>query len=146
MSLPDLDTALQHIAARPELGHFFGPRSEAEILAAEEMLGWPLPVAYRRFVQLHGAGSFGGFEAYGVVPGNPPAVPNAVWRTLELREGGWLKSNQIFIADTGWGDHYCIELEASAVPVVIVPIGGGQSERIHEDFGSFLLEKVRGQD
>src|SRR5438105_11846156 len=90
MSTLDLDRALEAIRGAGDRAHFVGPRSKALVDAAERALGLRFPPRYRRFAELLGAGSVGGFEVYGVVNDNfeRARVPDGIWATLEERRNG----------------------------------------------------------
>jgi hypothetical protein len=152
MSMLDLEEALRIIEGRPNLACFAGQRDSLLLAAAESALGGAFPPTYREFVSRLGAGSFGGFETYGVVDENfeDSAIPNGVWLTLGERHAGYLPSNLLVIGDAGDGAFHCLVLgNGQETPVILFEPGGPTEKNplasVAEDFGEFFLVRVREQ-
>ena len=146
MSIQDVQTALALIADHGG-GNFAGPRDEVLIARAEAALGLRFPPSYRAFLAALGCGDIEGFEVYGVIDSNfdASAVPNGIWLTLEERETG-LPNHLVIVSDTGDGAYYALDTSrtdaAGECPVVCEEIDG-RVDTVAEDFGTFLLEKVK---
>lgn len=152
MSMADLQEALRLIAGNASRGFFAGPRDPALVAAAERALGGDLSPTYGEFVKKLGAGNFGTFEIYGVVDDEfeDSSVPNGVWLTLNERRENGLSSKLIIVGSTGDGDYYCIEQRGGEEsPVIVcqtgVPLERQHGEEVAQDFGEFLLYRVRDE-
>lgn len=152
MALTEYEQAVAAISEHPHLRDFVGPRPEHLVEAAERMLGLRFPPTYRRFLLEYGAGSFGSAEIYGVIDANfeHSSVPNGIWYTLSERKESSLPTEMVVIYNDGMGDLFCLDChlkngqdEASVVTFQPgFPAHDQHSERIADDFGSFLLELV----
>lgn len=153
MSLQDFDDAVAIIESHNTKGFFVGPRPEDLIQAAEGALGLKFPAIYRKFLARYGAGNFGGVEFYGVTNANfqSASVPNGIWLTLRIRSKASLPLNLVIIGDTGDGDYYCLESKGpeEEAPVIVYQPGYSPQEQrrevIAQDFGKFLLDKVKAE-
>ena len=152
MGLKDYEEAAGLMKEHPEMRSFVGPRDESLVRAAEETLGVELPATYRRFLLDYGAGSFGASEIYGVINDDfeNSSVPDAVWRTLVERDEGELPDNLVVIYEDGAGAAFCLDCADAPhgeSPVVAFYVGFPPSQQpeeiIAEDFGAFLLQRVR---
>lgn len=151
MSQQDLDVAFSLVASHPELATFAGRRPEELICRAEAALGFAFPPTYRTFLRELGAGSFGGFEVFGVTGEDfsSDAIPNGIWFNLAKRPKIGLPASVLIISDLGMGStYYCLDLEGSPCesPVSVVTyMGQGtfDSEMVAPDFGAFFLQMVQ---
>ena len=152
MSIIDYQSAVELMQQHTDLMDFVGPRPNETLLAAEKALGLKFPLVYRHFLLEYGAGGFGGEEIYGII--NPEfensGVPDAIWYTLESRGRIKLPHDYIVIYSVGNGEIFCSDLTASyddKAPVVAfepgLPIKLQNHEVIAQDFGEFLLQRVR---
>lgn len=142
------------IAKYPQLSDFSGPVTEERILQAEEQLNLSFPEDYKRFLASYGAGSFGGFEIYGIVPNaDLKRIPNGIWLTEDLREKDHMPESYLAIGFDGFGGYYCIDTKNNineAAPIVIFVCDGdddflyhGDNELEAENFTEFLLEAMK---
>ena len=153
MSMIDLDEALELISSRAGDAHFIGARHGSLIDTAEAALGLSFPPTYRRFLSEKGCGDVAGAEFYGVVDENfvDSSIPDAIWLTLQQRDGDSLPKSLILISDTGDGGYYAIDTSRrngkgeSPVIVWFPGLSGGERgvQEVAEDFGEFMLGRVR---
>lgn len=153
MSMMNLHQALQLIRDNEDQADFVGPRDESLIQAAEAALGLSFPPTYRRFLKEKGCGSIAGAEFYGIINDNfiNSSVPNGIWLTLDERKTSNLPTTLILISDTGDGGYYAIDTSRrdnqGESPVIVWFPGfsnvGGEGEEVAEDFGAFILERIR---
>jgi hypothetical protein len=147
MSVDDYERARELIATHPERAHFAGPRDEALVRAAAETLGVEFPAVYRRFLLELGAGSFAGTEVYGVIDDDfrDSGVPDAIWRTLLLREEDGLPSDLVGIHEPGDGEQVCLRTGDGS----IVSFSPGEDEQEFEvvspDFGTWFREMIEDE-
>lgn len=150
MSMNDLKDAFKLIEQRKENYDFEPLDSEEIINIAEDLLKTTFPPTYRLFLKNYGCGGVGSLEIYGIVRNNLDAVgvPNVVWVILKHRKQWELPESHIIISDTGDGYWYILDSsQANAdgeYPVFIYGFGedGKSQEKVNEDFGEFLLEKI----
>jgi hypothetical protein len=103
---------------------------------------------YREFVKRYGAGNFGAQEIYGVIGEDfeNSSVPDAIWVTLSERKEFNLPQNLLVISDTGMGEWYCLDFNQCNIegePLVIVYDYEQECEVVSNDFGDFLLSRVK---
>jgi len=144
--------AASDIIKRSSSADFVGERHERLICAAENALGIRFPELYRRFVSEFGAGDIGGNEFYGVLSEDfvHSSVPDAVWKTLELRQRTGSSNQYIVIHEFGDGTYCAIDTSRHStdgdVPIVLLSINGDYLEDIAVDFGEFLLTMVGAEN
>lgn len=149
MSMSDLEQAIQLIDDKVAIADFEGPRPEELVKLAEVALTLEFPPTYREFVRRLGAGDIAGAEFYGVIKGDfeNSSVPDAIWLTLDERKTCKLPEPFIIVGDTGDGNYYVIDLSdrnpAGEGPVVEWSPGNRTSRVVAEDFGAFLLQRLR---
>jgi antitoxin YobK len=149
MSMADLERAIELIQVSGG-GDFSGPRTEDQVVYAEQALGVEFPPTYRRFVRRLGSGGIFGEEFYGVVSGafGNDGVPNAVWVTLNDRRLSNLPDSLVIIGATGDGGSYAIDLSEQYAdgesPVVEWSYDSPPFKRIvADDFGVFFWQNVQ---
>lgn len=151
MSMLDYEIAVEKIADYAALQDFSGMKPNTIVVAAEQILGYPFPETYRRFLSEWGAGSFGSSEIYGIVNDDfeHSSVPNGIWYTLKLRMESFIPPTLVAIYDVGDGELFCLDLSAmhdNEAPIVTFTPGGSldqRREQIAEDFGRFFLDIVQ---
>lgn len=113
------------------------------VARAEEKLEFRFPDDYANFLMSYGACSFGRYEVYGVTTQDlsRPAIPNAIWYTLELRKYS-LPKNMLVI---GSSDLYlvCIRSVCEGEWDIVRCYKSGTSistkvEKIFESFNAYL--------
>jgi len=128
-------------------GDFEGVKSPGLIDKAERALGLKFPPTYRKFLEVLGCGDIDGLEFYGVINDEfeNSSIPNAIWLTLDERKAG-LPNNLILVYGAGDGTYYAIDTsqvdDEGESPVVAYSVDG-KTEKISDDFGSFLLSELR---
>lgn len=149
MSINDLEQALHLIDENSTIADFEGPKSEELIRSAEAALGLTLPPTYREFALRLGCGDIAGEEFYGVINEDfeNSSVPNGIWLTLNERNVASLPESVIIVADNGVGGWYAIDASQKNAtgdsPVVEWLPNNLPSQVVAEDFGSFLLQRLR---
>jgi hypothetical protein len=148
----ELNQAIQLIEELKD-DDFHGPKPESLIRLAEETLGLSFPPTYRTFLSRYGCGGVEGFEVYGLVSDDfvHSGIPDAIWLTLDERETGGAPPSLIFVAHTGDGGYYAIDVSLKTPngesPVVEWWPGFGDAvgngRIVASDFGAFFLEQVR---
>ena len=128
-------------------GDFEGAKPEALVEKAEVTLGLKFPPSYRRFLLELGCGDIEGVEVYGVIDDNfeRSSVPNGIWMTLSQREAIDLKNDLVIVGEDGDGTLHAIDtgvIENGESPVVRLSVDGRNSEKIADDFGSYLLSRI----
>lgn len=131
-------------------GDFEGAVADADIAAAEEVLGVVFPQSFRRFLESLGAGDVAGVELYGIV-GDPrsaaPGPPDAVGMTLRERAEFGLPASMIIVGDDGMGGWYVLDTAVAGEPplevVYLSPEGIESREHIAPSYGEGVLEVVR---
>jgi hypothetical protein len=147
MSMADLQDALALLREHEDEGDFVGPREEL-VPAAEKALGLGLPPTYRAFVSAFGAGDIAGLEIYGIVDEDfeNSSIPDAIWLTLDERETG-MPEGLIPVAQDYDGSYAALDTSQARTdgeaPVVAWFPGQDETERLAEDFGEFLLQRLR---
>lgn len=140
------------IAKYQNLASFLGEVQEERIAAAEKKLNVCFPEDYRRFLKKYGAGSFGGFEIYGIVPKEEKrSIPNGIWLTEDLREKDKMPEHYAAIGFDGFGNYYCIETKKKRneeAPIVIFVCDPNEelfdeSEVVADSFSEFLLTALK---
>jgi hypothetical protein len=148
MSMDDLRQALDLISEREDEADFVGPRGEL-IDAAEQTLGHPLPPTYRTFLSELGAGDIAGLEVYGIVDDDfeNSSVPDAIWLTIDERGDDGLPEGLVPIMQDYDGSFAAIDMRRAGpdgeAPVVAWFPGQDDVEPLADDFGAFLLERLR---
>ena len=145
------ESAIQLMQQHPDMMYFCGPCHEGAILEAEQVLNLRFPESYRRFLSEFGAGSFGGFEIYGVICNREAqaSVPNTVWLTAKLRQEVELPDQFVVVSDDGMGGYICLDCSSSSLkesPIVLCYIEGSQVTEavvIAKDFSDYLLEQSK---
>jgi len=151
MGMKDYVRACEIMSQHLEIQDFVGSRPETLVQKAEKVLGLHFPLTFRHFVLEYGAGSFGGFEVYGVINDQyyNSAIPNGVWATLDARAKWNLPMHYFHVANDGMGTDFCLDFNLSIgdeSPVVIYEIGLQSTEqtipKVADDFGIFFLSNV----
>lgn len=152
MSKEQLHQAFGLIEQHQELASFEGAKSEALVKQAEEALGLQFPPTYREFLGRYGCGDIAGQEFFGLIDGEflESSVPNAIWLTFDERRSGALPDAAVVVCDFGDGSYGVIDCSLKnregESPIVVwwpgVDAELGTCERVAEDFGSFLLERI----
>lgn len=155
MSEKDYELAVSLIQQHQHLADFVGKRTESLINAAEVILGLTFPTTYKRFLQDFGAGSFGGFEVYGLVNPNfeQSGIPDAVCFTSMERQAGDLPDNLLIVHAVGDGALICIDCRQlnaqNEAKLVDFESGLSLTEQalsvVAPDFGEFFLSMVEKQ-
>ena len=146
MSYKDLFSAFELIDENGG-GDFEGGKDPALIEKAECTLGLKFPPTYRTFLEKLGCGDIEGLEFYGIIDGDfeKSSVPDAIWLTLNERKSG-LPTSLILIYSNGTGGYYAIDTSQiysnGESPIVSYALNGS-IEKISDDFGSFILSKLR---
>ena len=149
MSMSDLKEAFQLLEENAEAGEFSGAKPEELVSLAEDALGLRLPPTYREFIRQLGCGDISGEEFYGLVDDNfeGSSVPNGIWLTLNERKAADLPDSWIIVADNGLGGWYVIDASQKNAdgdsPVLDWWPGNQPPQVVAEDFGTFLLQRVR---
>jgi antitoxin YobK len=153
VSSSDLQAAFQLIDSNTAIADFSGPKDETLIEKAEAVLKVTFPNTYRLFLNRLGCGGIRGAEFYGVVHEDfeKSGIPDAVWLTLKHRKNSNAPHAVIPISDTGDGAYYALDLcqtsPSGESPVVEwwpgLPDASGNRRIVAEDFGAFLLQRVR---
>lgn len=153
MSYSDFLSACDLIERNMESADFVGPRDPQIIAAAERALQVAFPRSYREFLLRYGCGDIAGAEFYGVLTADfeNSGVPDAVWLTMRERKWSPLPSSFVIVYALGEGSHSCIDCSQKnsedESPVLVWPLGGpppgAKLELEAEDFGAFLLSKLR---
>jgi SMI1-KNR4 cell-wall len=137
--------------ARPDLVNEAGPCPKQLIRRAEERVGQPFPPSYRAFLAAVGTTSFGGEEAYGLIPDNFDGfgVPNTLWLyESNVKEYGQPRRYFEFY---NYGDGTTVALDLDRRrddgEYALCETHAGASaeyvEGVEGDFGTFLLDLVR---
>jgi hypothetical protein len=151
MSKNNLTEAFNLIERNKDKSDFEALDDDVLIIQFEKKLGVTFPPSYRSFLLNYGCGGVGSSEIYGIIKNNPDGfgVPNGIWLTLDEREKWNLPHHFIIIGDTGDGDWYALDSSQpnseGEYPVVICCYDGDtyHTEKIHEDFGEFLLTETQ---
>jgi antitoxin YobK len=153
MSYSDFLSACDLIERNRESADFLGPRDPPLIAAAERALQLIFPRSYREFLLRYGCGDIAGAEFYGVLTDDfeNSGVPDAVWLTVRERKDSQLRGSLVIVYALGEGSYSCIDCaqknSEGESPVVVWPLGGPEPgtklELEAEDFGAFLLSKLR---
>ena len=152
MSIEDFVDGITIVERNPEKACFVGQRPESLVRAAEDRLDVIFPPTYRRFLLLLGAGNFGSAEFYGVVDNNfeESSIPDGIWCTLSERRQIKLPNELVVVANTGYGDLYCLDTATKPEGPIIVYQSHlrpdeQQRETVAEDFGKFFLDQIRSR-
>ncbi|MGO4126447.1 SMI1/KNR4 family protein [Inquilinus sp. YAF38] len=150
MSTRDVDTAIKMILDSRE-PYRQGNGAADDILSAfESRLGVKFSPSYRYFLAKMGTLSFMGHQFYGVTRSglNAESIPCVLWATERSREKGHITDSMLRIEMSGYGPFYVIDLsqtnaegEGAVLELPVQGISGG-SEKIADDFGSFLLAEI----
>ena len=146
MSNQDLEAAFELIDENG-CGDFEGQKDDALIEKAEVALGLRFPPTYKRFLAELGCGDIEGLEFYGIIDDDfeSSSVPNAIWLTLDERKLG-LPNNLILIYAADNGAYYALDADQvnseGEYPVVSYELNGN-TVRIAEDYGSFMLAELK---
>lgn len=153
MGLKSYKEAVDLIENNKSKSFFVGQRSDELILKAEETLGLKFSKLYKSFLKTYGAGNFGAEEIYGVIDEDfeNSSVPDAIWFTLTERNEVNLPENLLVIYDTSSDEILCLDfnklnIENEPEIVSFVPgldLNSQKYEKIGEDFGDFLLQRVK---
>jgi ABC-type phosphate transport system auxiliary subunit len=149
MGMSELGHAFQLIDQNAARADFEGPKSEELVKSAEVALGLTLPPTYRQFVRRLGCGDIAGEEFYGIIKDDyeNSSVPNGIWVTLNERKTANLPESIIIVADNGVGGWYAIDTSKKNMdgdsPVVDWWPNNQPSQMVAEDFGAFLLQRLR---
>ncbi|MGF6232840.1 hypothetical protein QFZ27_006795 [Inquilinus ginsengisoli] len=150
MSISDVNTAIQLIL---DSGESYRPGNGAadDMLSAfENRLGVRFPPSYRYFLAKMGTLSFMGHQFYGITKSglNAESIPCVLWATERSREKGHITDSMLRIKMSGYGPFYVLDLsqrnaegEGAVLELPVQGISGG-SEKIADDFGSFLLGEI----
>lgn len=155
MSLKDYNAAISLMKQNDQLCDFVGNCSEELIKNAEKKLNIQFPQTYRDFLLTYGAGNFGSEEIYGVIKNDfdNSGIPDAIWFTHKQRKEAALPVNLLVIYHTGGEEMFCIDFNqvgAFNEPIVVSYLIGLDKkdqtfEKIANDFGEFLLQRVKIQ-
>jgi hypothetical protein len=151
MSISSLNEAFNLIEKSKEKADFEGEKPESLIKSAESALGLKVPPTYKKFLKKYGCGDINGFEFFGLIHENfeQSGEPDFVWTTINARRKWHLPHHFIIIGDTGDGDWYALDSSQpnseGEYPVVICCYDGDtyHTEKIHADFGEFLLTETQ---
>jgi hypothetical protein len=152
MSMNDYETARKLMVQKPDLMDFVGPRPEAFIRVAENVLQLQFPPTYRRFLLEYGAGSFGAENFFGIIDDHfeTSGSPDAIWLTLLERRTCEFPLNYIVVYAVGNGEIFCLDIDTASTGearVVVfnpgLPISVQTNEEIAEDFGALLLQLIQ---
>jgi len=124
-----------------------GPKAEALVSKAEQLLHLRFPPTYRRFLRELGAVEICGEELYGIVKSDfhNSGVPDAIWCTLAARRKLNLPADLVVIGDTGTGEFYCLQImpDGSEGPVLTLdPRNPASRQEVASDFGTYFLERI----
>lgn len=145
-----LETAFDLIDGARDQSKIMGHgASDAEITAAETVLGIQFPQEYRRFLSRYGYGGVGGFEIFGLPhdePEEPFPYPHVVQLNEEMRESG-LSARILAFKVAGNGEAYGLDLSNSINPHVVVfwpgdPGDAEDHEIVDDTFGEHLLSEI----
>ena len=145
MSFQDLEKALKLIEDNG--GDFAGKKSDDLIAKAEQALVLKFPPSYKQFLNKLGCGGIEGSEIFGVIDENfeKAGIPDGIWLTLDERKSG-LPEYFVVVSEVGDGAYYVLDTSQVDVdgecPVVTYEINGS-SEKVADDFGSFLLSELQ---
>lgn len=129
-------------------GDFEGAKPESLVAKAEAALGVKFPPSYRQFLLDFGCGGINGVEVFGLINDNfeKSTVPNGIWLTLNERRSIGLDPAYVIIGDGGDGTYYALDARQvdsyGESPVMRLSVDGKQSEKVANDFGSYLLNAV----
>lgn len=133
-------------------GFFSGGVSREDIREGEKRLGTIFPEDYRHFLAAYGAGNFGECEIYGILPDDPPSIPNGIWATQYLRQRYHMPVSHIAVGFDGAGGYFCIDTgnkENNGLCPVVLWIMDQEEEQtpeiIGESFESFFLMRLKEQ-
>ena len=132
---------------KSSLSDFLGDKEESLIQRAEAALELIFPPTYRLFLKKFGCGGFGGFEVYGIIDDHfyKSGIPNGIWLTLDDRNLYNIPHSFIIIGSLGYGPSYVLDSsqpnKEGEYPVLVYSVGE-EPEKVNEDFGDFLLEKI----
>lgn len=124
--------------------------TEDTLCAFESRLELKFPPSYRHFVAALGTLSLMGHQFYGVTKSglNAESIPCVLWATEHSRGKGHITASMLRIKMSGYGPFYVIDLsqtnaegEGAVLELPVQGISGG-SEKIADDFGSFLLAEI----
>ena len=151
MSINDLNDALKLVEEFN--GDFDGKKSENLVLLAETKLGISFPPTYKKFLLNLGCGDIAGEEFYGVIHDDfeNSGIPDAIWMTIEARRKWGLPESMIVIYFDGLESYYVIDTvvkDENGESAIYLWIpgrskAGDKLEKIADDFGEFMLVKVR---
>jgi hypothetical protein len=153
MSYKDYETAIKLIEENKDLKIVIGGCSLNLICLAESKLNLKFPNSYKEFLMQYGALCFGAEEIYGIVKEDfeKSEVPDSIWYTLLERRVAKMPDSLLVIYDTGSEELFCLDfnnLSIEGEPTVVVFVPGVDLEYqsyeiIAEDFGQFLLDRVK---
>ena len=153
MSIEDYNKAVDLIQQNQELADFVGNRPDNIVNKAEVKLNLVFPQSYRMFLKNFGAGNFGSEEIYGVIKEDfeNSGIPDAIWYTLKQRKEVNLPQNLLVIYHSGGEEMFCLDINKTgkdAESMIVSYVTGIDSkyqtyEIIAEDFGEFLLQRVK---
>ncbi|MEC7703213.1 MAG: SMI1/KNR4 family protein [Pseudomonadota bacterium] len=145
MSIQDLEKAFELIYHNG--GDFEGEKDNTLITKAERALGVVFPPTYKKFLRTLGCGDIEGLEFYGLIKADfeNSSIPDAIWLTLNERKSG-LPIHLILIYSIEGGVYYALDTseitENGEYPVVTYELNGN-TQKIADDYGSFLLKELQ---
>jgi hypothetical protein len=118
------------------------PKTTMDIQCAEEILSIKFPNSYKEFLKLYGCMGLGSEEIYGLW--NNSVIQHTLHQR-EVNKTPTFPDGLIPIYELGNGEKSCLDTsqmnEEGECPVVAWYFGA--TEKLAEDFGAFLLEKVQ---
>lgn len=150
MSSQDFAKAVQLLESNKTLYQAIMPQGLDNIKIAEDILHIKLPKDYKKFINLYGSLSIGSQDVFGLTNDNDFSkfvYENIVCNTMDLRKNEHIEdfpANFIPIHALGDGEISCLDTSQmnSEGKCPVVAWYFGRVEKVAEDFGAFLLEKV----
>lgn len=139
------------INQNPDLADFDGIPEISKIEDAENLLGIKFPRDYKFFLENYGCGNFGSEEFFGIVKGEPFAIPSVIFATLGMRKIG-LPDNYIVIWDAGTDEQFIIDTlqEKNGMAPILTWIGGISLDQqelnvVADSFYDFFIKRASTQ-
>ncbi|NIZ00958.1 SMI1/KNR4 family protein [Thalassospira lucentensis] len=128
----------------------FGSKEHAPsaewILKAEEALGWDFPFSYRWFLENYGGGEIHGDEICSIYqrPFEEVVGGDVVARTLLDRQSGFIRSSDISICTTAFGEFFVLDtlVPTTSGECAVVRITGQNREAYAASFAEFIVKFV----